>query len=468
MIQQEAQKDSILIVDDNLNNLRVLGNMLEQSGLRVRLADNGSIALHSCSLNPPKLILLDIRMPEMDGYEVCRRLKANNATCNIPVIFISALHGVADKIAAFKAGGRDYISKPFNSEEVLARVQTHLELYHLQCHLEQLVAERTQKQEQTNQELQILLQKHIELESELKLASKIIKSTNQAIVITDLQTRIIDVNQAYCDMFGYTAEELLGNKTNFLNSGRHDNRFFQDLWGQIQKNGTWFGEIWNRKKDGEILPTLLNITVVRDTNNKPSHYAGIQTDIKFFKTQEDKLLQLAYFDPLTGLPNRTLMHDRMQQSLIFAKRNQEQIALLFLDLDGFKKVNDTLGHWYGDNLLEIVAKRLSNYVRKNDTVSRLGGDEFIIVLNHLQSQSDAATISENIIKYISTPLTLNHQTVKVGISIGISLYPSDANDSETLLKYADDAMYLAKKNGKGRYEFYSNTSDTIKKDELES
>ena len=293
------------------------------------------------------------------------------------------------------------------------------------------------------------------IEYRLSRADTIINSINQAIVITNLEPKIVDVNPAYCEMFGYSREELIGQNPNILSSGRQSSQFYRDMWYEFLKNGEWVGEIWDRQKWGALLPVLLNLTVIKNEQGYPINYVGILTDIESFKKLEDKLQRLAYFDGLTGLPNRTLMQDRMQQDLNSAKRNKEKMAVLFLDLDKFKEVNDSLGHEQGDHLLEIIADRLQQDVRENDIVSRQGGDEFIILLKNPHNTDDVAIVAKNIIKSVASPVHLAGSEVFVGASIGISLYPDDAVDVVTLIKYADEAMYQAKSDGRGRYSYYS-------------
>ncbi len=314
-------------------------------------------------------------------------------------------------------------------------------LNHYQKNLEDIVLQRTQQ---------------------LQRASHIIKATQQAIVVTDKNSIIIEVNKAYCDLFEYSEKELIGQNQNIISSHKHDKDFFTKMWTQINAEGYWSGEVWNRKKSGEIIPILLNISSIEESSNHSLNYVGILTNIELFKNQEKLLHQLAYFDPLTNLPNRLLMQDRLKRDIKYARRNNNMLAVLFLDLDRFKNVNDTLGHSAGDILLQIIAKRLIENTRSSDSIARLGGDEFVIIINELHSTSVVASIATNIIKSVSQAVNINDNVVFVGASIGISVFPQDGNNSETLLKNADIAMYQAKDNGKGAYHFF--TSDPDKTD----
>ncbi|MBF0264958.1 MAG: EAL domain-containing protein [Gammaproteobacteria bacterium] len=294
---------------------------------------------------------------------------------------------------------------------------------------------------------------------ELQRASQVIASTKQAIIITDLTPRIIEVNQAYIDLFGYSEQELLGQDPKIVSSKRASNEYYQEMWDALTNEGHWSGEIWNRKKNGDYIPIMMTITTIHDNHNQSINYVAILTDIEVLKSHEEQLHKLAYYDTLTELPNRMLMQDRLFQEITMAKRNKTKLAVMFMDLDRFKAVNDSLGHSAGDELLKVVAQRLKNNIRKNDTVSRQGGDEFVIILDRINKTSDAAHIAQKIINAIARPIKLKQHNVFVGASIGISFYPDDAKNLEDSLKHADIAMYKAKENGKGIYHFYSDTLD---------
>jgi diguanylate cyclase (GGDEF)-like protein/PAS domain S-box-containing protein len=290
----------------------------------------------------------------------------------------------------------------------------------------------------------------------LRQAAAVFQSTREGILITDLDSRITSINPAFTQITGYEEADVLGRNPKLLQSGRHDKAYFLSMWASIQQTGHWQGEIWNRRKDGEPYPQLLTISTVRDDRGLPTHYAGVMTDISQLKRSEARLEHLAHYDPLTNLPNRLLLLSRMQHALEQAERQQRQVAVLFIDLDRFKDVNDSLGHPIGDKLLEILAQRMRKRLRENDTLGRLGGDEFLVVLEGLERPEDAAGVAQNLIQELEQPFTLprGHE-VYIGASIGISVYPGDGQDANALIQHADVAMYQAKEQGRNTYRFYT-------------
>jgi diguanylate cyclase (GGDEF)-like protein len=247
----------------------------------------------------------------------------------------------------------------------------------------------------------------------------------------------------------------VGRKPSLLRSGRHDDAFYQALWTTLDEAGVWQGEVWNRRRNGEVYPVWQNITAVRDGEGRVTQYIGIFSDITEKKLSEDRIQRLAHYDVLTGLPNRLLFNERCQHALRRAKRERHQVALLFLDLDRFKHINDSLGHPAGDRLLRAVADRLRAAVREEDTVARLGGDEFVVILEDLSEAQDAALVSRKLLKALGEPFLLDGRELHITPSIGISLYPRDGGDVTALVKNADAAMYRAKEAGRNNYQFYT-------------
>lgn len=288
-----------------------------------------------------------------------------------------------------------------------------------------------------------------------KLMGKVFENASEGVVITAPDTSIISVNKAFTDVTGYSAEEALGQKPDMLSSGRQDTAFYQRMWQDLEGNGQWQGEIWNSTKSGEIYLEWLSVTAVKDEQGALTHYIGIFSDITSEKENEERLAHLAHYDQLTNLPNRVLFNDRLKQSLALARRANNRLAVMFLDLDGFKAINDSLGHGAGDQLLQEVAKRLSECLRSSDTVARFGGDEFTIVLPVINNKESAARIATKITEEIAKPYNINGNEAHVTTSIGISLYPTDGQQVQTLVKKADNAMYHAKRHGKNHHEFYS-------------
>ncbi len=290
---------------------------------------------------------------------------------------------------------------------------------------------------------------------DLQQAAVVFENTSEGIIITDTEHRIVSVNRAFTDVTGYSEEEVVGKDPSILKSGHHDDEFYASMWCSIEKTGRWRGEIWNRRKNGEIYTELLSINTFRDIHGKLTYHIGVFTDISNIKETESKLEYLAHHDPLTNLPNRLLCHARMEHELEMAGRDKYQVAVLFLDLDMFKNVNDSMGHAKGDSLLQQVAKRIYDSLRKEDTIARLGGDEFVIIVGSLKSKQDAALVAENTLSLFSSPFLIEDQEVFIGASIGISIFPYDGKEPEVLLRNADAAMYRAKSEGRNTYQFYT-------------
>ncbi len=291
-------------------------------------------------------------------------------------------------------------------------------------------------------------------EKTLKEASLVFEHTHEGIMITDADTRITRVNKTFTQITGFTLEEVVGKNPNILQSGSHDHEFYKNMWNSINSHGKWYGELNNRRKNGEYFTTLQSITAVNNGDGLVSGYVSIFSDISERKNYEKKLTHLATHDALTSLPNRLYFHDNLNQAINVAKRNKYKIAVLFLDLNKFKEINDTLGHEVGDHLLKEVAKRLKECVREEDTVVRLGGDEFLIILPELNSSTDALEIAQKIIGKVEEPFSIGENTLIPSISIGISIYPDHGEDADTLVKFADKAMYIAKQKENDGYELY--------------
>lgn len=291
----------------------------------------------------------------------------------------------------------------------------------------------------------------------LNLAEKVIASSLEGIFITDPNGVIESINPAFCQLTGYSAEEVIGKKPSLLGSGRHDAAFYAEMWRTIRDEGQWQGEVWNRRKNGEIFPELLTITAIRDELGNVSNYAALFSDITKLKENEAHIRSLAYFDPLTNLPNRRLFYDRLGMALAHAHRNKGRLAVIFVDLDHFKQVNDDQGHTAGDTLLQEVARGLQEVVREDDTVARIGGDEFVIVLSGISGREYVLEIVERIIERIKQPSQLTDDYTQVTCSLGVSIYPEDGVDVETLIQNADTAMYRAKELGRNCHQLYSST-----------
>ena len=298
----------------------------------------------------------------------------------------------------------------------------------------------------------------------LRLFEKAIEGSEEGFMITDLEQRILSVNPAFTRVFGYTSEEVIGQTPKKLASGHHDAAFYDVLWQSVRNFGHWRGEIWNRRKNGEIFPEWISIAAVNDGNGETTHYTCTFSDISERKTAEAQIQYLSSHDALTGLPNRILFKDRLESAIAFAARDQSKLALLNLDLDNFQLLNDTLGHGVGDALLRGVAARLKACVRDTDSLCRLGGDEFLVALTGMPNAESVSTAAMKILEQVASPMDLEGRTLSLSCSIGISVYPDDGCDCETLIKRADQAMVHAKEAGRNTFRYYT---ERLNRDGLE-
>lgn len=288
-----------------------------------------------------------------------------------------------------------------------------------------------------------------------KFSNQLFQNTNEAVIVTTPDATIIRVNPKFMEITGYSEDEVLGKNPRILSSGRHDAEFYRKMWQHINLEGHWHGEVWDRRKNGEIYPKWLSISAVLDEAGKVTQYIGTFTDVTEQKATIEKINFLAHHDPLTKLPNRILLKDRFEQSSAISRRNNKHMAMLFLDLDHFKSINDSLGHVVGDQLLTAVGTRLKYLVRDSDTLSRLGGDEFVMLLPDIENSNAAQKLAEKVLFELSKPIIVDSHLLHTGCSIGISVYPDDGDDFDTILKKSDTAMYHAKDGGRNAYRFFT-------------
>ncbi len=374
-------------------------------------------------------ILLDLSLPDTYGHDTFKRL--HQQAPNLPIIVLTGIDDEELAIQLAQAGAQDYLVKS----------DLNMGILHRSIHY---AIERKR------------------VEDKLRLSATVFESTLEGILITDAKTNIISVNQALCSITGYCTEEFIGNTPNILKSERHNHVFFRQLWDILNKTGQWRGEIWNRRKNGEIFPTWVNISAVPSHSAvDTSHYVAVFTEITELKLSEERLNFLAHHDPLTGLPNRLLFHDRLEQAILQVQRNKCMIGIMFLDLDRFKIINDTLGHLVGDELLVAVAERLRRCAREIDTIARLGGDEFAVIITQIAQEEDVGQVAQKIIQTLSSVYSVGGYEVFITASIGITLYPGIDNDRDKLLENADVAMYQAKQYGRNNYQFYSTDMNAV-------
>ncbi len=307
-----------------------------------------------------------------------------------------------------------------------------------------------------------------ESEAKLKLAASVFTYAREGIMITNASGEIVDVNETFTSITGFTHEEVIGQNPRFLKSGRQGEAFYQQMWQSLLEKGHWYGEISNRNKSGQVYIQMTSISAIYDENGNVQSYVALFTDITTMKEHEKQLEYIAHYDALTSLPNRVLFADRLRQAMAQTERRRKELAVVYLDLDGFKVINDQYGHHVGDELLIIIAGRMEEALRQGDTISRLGGDEFVAVLSDLSSEEECTPILERLLLASSEPVVIHDTIIQVSSSIGVTLYPRDGVDAEQLLRHADLAMYQSKQSGKNRYHFFDVEYDRSVKEQNES
>ncbi|OIQ91052.1 cyclic di-GMP phosphodiesterase Gmr [mine drainage metagenome] len=418
-VSQSCTPKYVLLVEDNPLDSQLASARLERYA-DIRLSCVSSLAECLDFLGHYKVdaILLDANLPDGEGVELIDRVLAN---CGGAAVII--LTGSDDEqfgLAAVNRGCQDFLVKGAIHNQIIYRTI----LYSI---------ERKRGEAQS------------------RLYEEVINNIREGICITDAQANIVSVNPAFCRITGYEPSEVIGKNPRLLASGRQDHSFYGEMWTTLRRRGAWRGEIWNRTKSGEIYPQWLSISAVGGPDPATTRYIGAFLDITSLKAHEQSLLHLAHHDSLTGLPNRLLLQDRVERAIAFARRDQSRVALLFLDLDHFKIINDSLGHAAGDALLKAVSARLCGALRHSDTVARLGGDEFMVLAANVGTAAEIAEIAEKIAEALSAPVDLAGQSVTIGSSIGVAVFPEDGEDFPTLMKHADTAMYRAKHNGRNTF-----------------
>jgi diguanylate cyclase (GGDEF)-like protein/PAS domain S-box-containing protein len=478
------QGKTILIVEDSQTQALQLQNLLMQHGYGVVAAKNGREGLASIRSIMPSLVITDIVMPDMDGYQLCTTIRADEAISDIPVILLTQLSTVKDIILALECGADNFITKPYKEEHLLSKIETILTLtnhsdknrtvvessisykgddYPISSEIPRILDLLISTYELSlikNQEQQNTLRERMQAEEALRESEErfrnILEFAPIGMAVVSFEGNFIMVNRALCEIVGYEKEEL--EKMTFQEITHPDDLEANIAKVQLLLNGSVnFFQMEKRyiRKDQQPVWVQFTVSLQRDSSESPHYFITQIENISERKRNQDQIHRLAYYDALTNLPNRRLLKDRLNQALAQAKRFDRSMALMFLDLDNFKLVNDSLGHDAGDELLKIIADRLLACLRGVDTICRQGGDEFIIVLAEITHPQDAKLVAEKIIKAINTPIYIQETDLHVTMSIGIAVYPvNGADDAKALMKKADTAMYETKNNGRNGFTIY--------------
>ena len=414
------KNSSILYVEDDDDDLNVLTRYLERRFGIVFTARNGVDGLTLFHQHKPSIVITDLHMPGLDGLTMIEEIHKHDPST--PVIVISGSEGHTSAEKMFEYGVTKYLRKPIQPDKLVTAINACLKNKHQENHL--------------------------------KLSASVFLSSSLAITITDRNKELVSVNPAFSQITGFSQDEVIGRNPKLLSSGKHDAKFYQAMWHSINTKKEWSGEVWNRRKNGDLFLEWITINAITNELGEVTHYFSVFSDITERKAAEEAIRKLTYHDSLTGLPNRRLFLDRLEQEIKKTDRSQQSLAVIFLDLDNFKDVNDTLGHNFGDQVLQEAASRLTGCVRETDTVARLGGDEFTICLPNISSTNNVDIIAQHILKAMSLPFKLNDELFYLSASLGISLYPDDAITIPNILKNADQAMFFAKQKGRNCAHYF--------------
>ncbi len=534
----------VLVIEDDEAARLTTGITLERAGYRVLEASDCATARRLFAETKPDIVLLDVLLPDGDGFSLCRELLAQPNGLDLPIAMVTGLDDIGSIHQAFESGATDFITKPVSWGTLPYRIQFILRAKqalkdasisegktrallagipdiilrinrdghvidmqvgayanemdewvlhdpatgegHLPVPVYRILAPHIRRvfagngeqlvefdwsqpgKKLRTWEARVILREQDEVvmvirditqrkqqEAELRLWAKVFEGSNEAILITDANLRIVLVNKTYEKITGFSEEEVLGVDTVKVGTKLHSHSFFRNLVHVLKERGHWDGELTNQRKSGEKFPTWYSISQVLNADGEPENYIAIFSDISERKKSRERIDFLAHHDSLTELPNRALLNDRLEMAINTAKRRGEKVGILFIDLDRFKNINDSLGHAAGDQILRQTAARLSASVRTDDTVARLGGDEFVVLLPRVRNERSMAEVAMKLREELLVPYVLEEMPLHLSPSIGIAVYPDDGEDPSELIKNADAAMYLAKEKGRNNYQFYT-------------
>lgn len=416
----ELSAARVLVVEDTAPLRMLMQKVIAPLVAEVRVAADGAEGLTVWRAWQPDLVVTDIMMPVMDGLSMSREIRAEDPDAQIIVVTTSS--ETEHLRQALDIGVDRYVLKP-------------LDVHLLQDAVTKCLRDAWRLRD-------------------LRLARLAFESASEGMMVTDADGSILAVNPAFSEISGYRADEAVGKTPAMFASGEHDSEFFRHMWDILVSAGRWSGEVINRRKSGQLFSEWLSIVAVSEPSGRVTRYVGLFSDITERKREEDHIRRLAHFDALTGLPNRILFGDRLRRMLSLLERRGGRMALLYLDLDRFKPINDQYGHAFGDKVLVEVTRRMATCVRDSDTLSRRGGDEFVALLESADPNGTATMVSRKLIDTVSQPMLIDGHNVELGVSIGVAIYPNDSDDAEGLLEAADQALYTAKKEARGNFRFY--------------
>jgi diguanylate cyclase (GGDEF)-like protein/PAS domain S-box-containing protein len=423
----------ILVVEDTDSDFRLITRHLRQDGLKadcLRVSSSEELA-GILARDRVDLALVDYHVPGLEIRDSLAKIQAGAP--GLPVILMSGSIGEEAAVELLKQGVWDFVLK-----DRLARLVPAI-----QRSLREVAQQNAQR----------------EAEEQMRLAAVAFENTLEGILVTDAELRIISVNRAFTQITGHEPADVLGRDLSVLGAEDHDAHFHTRMRGWLITHGNWHGEVLNRRQDGQTYPAWFNIAAVRGSEGRVTHYVGVLTDISERKAAQARIEHMAQHDPLTDLPNRMLLADRMQQAIAQAQRSERRVAVLFVDLDHFKHINDSLGHAIGDRVLIEISRRIVNNVRASDTVARQSGDEFVVLLPEVGGIEGVVRVVAGITEAIADPIQVEGNRIRLSASIGVSLYPKDGREAPALLINADHAMYHAKAAGRSTYRFFSPEMD---------
>lgn len=448
-------KANILVVGDNEAKRRAISAVLEELGQNVIAAASGHDALRALLSEDFAVILMDVQMPIMGGFETAELIRSRGRSSCTPIIFITSYSDAeTDMVGGYSLGAVDFIFAPIIPEILRAKVSVFVELFHKtqelrahEDHLESLVRQRT-----AALTAEIAERKRAELV--IRKLSSAVERVADSIFMTDTNGIIEYVNPAFEEITGFSHEEAVGRTPKLIKSGQHSSEFYARIWTTLGEGEIYREVLINRKKDGQLYHEAVTVTPLFDEEGECTHYIFSGKDMTERMQTQERLHHLAHHDILTDMPNRMLFVDHLKQALSRAKWHERTMAIMFVDLDRFKMVNDTLGHEAGDQLLQSIAARMQSCMREGDIAARFGGDEFAVFLNDIAARDDVVPLAKNLLNALATPFVVAGQELFVTCSVGISIFPEDGTDTQALMQNADTAMYWSKQKGGNTYHFY--------------